>query len=66
MNALVREVATLALEQSRDALRSITVDMKPYAREKLITAAVRALTAWQQAHDPDPVHPEQEEAESPA
>lgn len=62
---LYEEVAQLALEQARIALRTMPEDAAPNYRANVITTAVRAITAWRELF-PDPIHPEHEEATSPA
>ena len=69
MNTLEYQVATLALEQAREALRTLPDDASPSQRSSVVTTAVRALTAYREASSAPPVPPvppEQEVPESPA
>ena len=66
MNTLEYQVATLALEQACEALRTLPDDASPSQRSSVVTTAVRALTASREAASGPPVPPEQEVPESPA
>jgi hypothetical protein len=66
MNPLAHEVVTAALEQAREALRTLPEDATPNLRASVVTTAVRALTAWKDLVGSEQVPQEQGEAESPA
>ena len=66
MSTLDQEVATLALEQAREALRTLGDDASPSQRSSVLTMAVRALPAYREAGSASSVPPEQGAPEGPA